>query len=218
MALVVPLCLMIAGLAKAAERSWQDEVAQMPLPSPAPLLNRDNSVCVLMDSFRSNATVKALVVLPGVADDYYLVNRDQPKLNLGATNLLEAIAALTNSTALRASFRPPFLLLHMDTDRLEPASRVEDSGRAERLKIERHIPTLKYCDAHWDRLQPALRKALDCPVTPPARSKDAWHFDRHNLAGWGLTDWEVLEAVSLSAKTRFTVRRQGVVFDPGAGR
>src|SRR6187402_870208 len=101
----VGLCLSFG-----AEQTWQSALARMPLPSPAPLLNRDNAVCVLLESFRSNAIVKALAVLPGVSDDFYLVNRDKPKLDLRATNLLEAIIALTNATTVRATFRAPFLL------------------------------------------------------------------------------------------------------------
>ena len=190
----------------------------MPLPSPAPLLNRDNAVCVLLESFRSNAIVKALVVLPGVSDDFYLVNRDKPKLDLRATNLLEAIITLTNATAVRATFRAPSLLLHVDTDRLDLLSQIEDSKLAERLRTGRHLLRASYCDAHWDQLQPVLQKTLDRPVRPQARSQDAWHFDRHNFAGWSLTDWEWLEVVALSGKTRFTVQRQAVLFDLGPGR
>lgn len=190
----------------------------MPLPSPAPPLNRDNAVCVLIESFRSNTIVKALVVLPSVSDDFYLVNRDKPKLDLHATNLLEAIITLTNATALRATFRAPFLLLHVDGDRLEALNQIEDSKHAERLRTGRHFPRASYCDAHWDHLQPALQKTFDRPVRPQARSQDAWHFDRHNFAGWGLTDWEWLEVIALSGKTRFTVQRQSVLFDLGPGR
>jgi hypothetical protein len=218
-ALTVALwCLAAFGPALAADQTWPEALARMPLPSPTPPLNRDNVVCVLLESFRSNAVVKALIVLPGVSDDFYLVNRDQPKLNLRATNFLEAVTALTNATAVRATFRAPFLLLHVDADRLEPMSRIEDPKQAERLKIGRHLPRALYCDTHWDQLQPALEQALARPVRPQARSRDAWHFDRHNLAGWGLTDWEWLAAVSLSGKTRCTVQKQAVAFDLGPGR
>jgi hypothetical protein len=202
----------------AAGQSWQDALARMPLPADAPLLNRDNAVCVLLESFRSNSVVKALVVLPGVSDDFYLVNRDKPRLNLRAANLLEAFTALTNATAARLTFRAPFLLLHVDGDRLEPMSEIEDPKQAGRLKAGRHLPRVFHCDTHWDQLQPLLQRALARPVRPQARSKDAWHFDRHNLAGCGLTDWELLEAVALSGKTRFVVRKQAVVFDLGPGR
>lgn len=202
----------------AADQIWQDALVRMPLPSSAQLLNRDNTVCVLLESFRSNSVIKALVVLPGVSDDFYLVNRDKPRLNLRATNLLEAIIAVTNATTVRATFRPPFLLLHVDTDRLEPLSQIEDSKHADRLKANRHLAKASYCDGHWDRLQPALQKAFDRTIRPQARSQDAWHFDRHNFAGWGLTDWEWLEVVALSGKTRFIVQKQGVTFDLGTSR
>lgn len=190
----------------------------MPFHSSAPLLNRDNAVCQLLESFRSNSVVKGLVILPGVSDDFYLVNRDQPKLDLRATNLLEAITQLTNTTALRVRFQAPFLLLYTSADTLDPMTKIDDPAHANRLKMTHRVPPTRYCDTHWDQLQPNLEKALGISVAPPPRSTAAWHFDRHNFAGWGLSDWEVLEAVALSAKTRFIVQRRAVQFDLGDQR
>src|SRR5947209_18774338 len=96
-------------------------------------LNRDNSIPLILRAFRSNEVVKALVWLPAVSDDFYLISRDKPKLNLEATNLLDAITALTRATELRATFQPPFLLLHLDRDHLEPSLIVNDAPAAARL-------------------------------------------------------------------------------------
>jgi hypothetical protein len=185
----------------------------MPLPSPAPLLNRDNAVCVLLDAFRSNDLVKALVFLPGVADDFYLVNRDRARLNLRATNLWEGIRALTNATAIRAVFRPPFLLLHTDDDRLEPRV-IAPSLQAEPTPgaPAHRLPRLHYCDAAWSAVQPTLRTVLARDIHPEGGASEAGHFDRPSLAGWNLTTLEALQVLSLATRTVVEVRTADVVF------
>jgi len=184
----------------------------MPLPSPAPLLNRENVVCLILDAFRSNELVRAMIVLPGVSNDFYLIHRDQPRLNLRASNVLEAVLALTNATELRATFQAPFLLLHLAEDRVQPRFAIQDQAAFRRLKSEHHLPHVLYCDAHWERLQPELRVSLGRVLRPEAQSTAAWHFERHHLAGWGLSDWEVLLAVSLASATTFRVEKKAVVF------
>ncbi len=195
---------------------WQAALAGMPLPAPAPLLNRENVVCVILEAFRSNDLVRAMIVLPGVLNDFYLIHRDQPKLNLRASNVLEAVIALTNATELRATFQAPFLLLHLAEDRLQPRFVIQDPASLRRLESEHHLPHLLYCDAHWGRLQPDLRVSLRRKFRPEAQSTDAWHFERHNLAGWGLSDWEVLVAVSLASATSFRVEKQAILFQARA--
>ncbi len=71
---------------------------------------------------------------------------------------------------------------------------------------------------HWERLQPQLEKRLSRPIRPVPQSTDAWHFERHNLAGWGLTGWEFLTAVSLAGKTSFSVQKQAISFQLRANR
>src|SRR5438132_11857416 len=53
------------GFAAVAAPSWQEALARMPLARPAAELNRSNCVTLLLDSFQSNAVVKALVFMPG---------------------------------------------------------------------------------------------------------------------------------------------------------
>ena len=184
----------------------------MTLGAKPPQLNRDNCVGVLLSAFQSNQVVKALIVLPGVADDFYLINRDQPKLNLTARNLGEAVMALTNATALRATFRRPFLLLHLDRDLIEPELEVQNDDTAARFKREHHWNHAVYCDRHWETIQPELKGKLKIALRPSARSEDAWHFSRHNLAGWNLSDWEFLSALSLAGGTSVRIERSRIVF------
>lgn len=196
----------------AAGPPWLDVLAGMPLPSPVPLLNRDNAICVILEALRSNDTVNAIVVLPGVLNDFYLIHRDEPKLNLRATNLLDAVKALTNATPVRATFRDPFLLLHLDSDRLQARFVVQDEATANELKAGHHVPRAFYCDAHWERLQPGLQRKLPWRLRPAATSADAWHFERPNFAGRGLSDWELLAALSLAANATFIVQKQAILF------
>jgi hypothetical protein len=213
---VKPLLLLVlwwTGCARAfaAGTGWPDALREMQLP-PDTRMNRENAVEVILDAFQSNATVKAIVILPGVADDFYLIHRDAPKLNLRATNLLDAITALTNATEVRATFQEPFLLLHVQRDLLQPACASEDERAARTLKERSHLPRVRWKDAHWETLQPVIQKALGRPVRPVGPSADAWHFNRHNLAAWGLSDWEFLSALSLAGSTKVTVQKRAIVF------
>lgn len=201
-----------APAAPSAEVNWPDAFAAMPLPSPAPRLNRDNAICVILEAFRSNALVKAIVVLPGVSDDFYLVNRDQPPLNLAATNLWQAVHALTNSTAVRATLRPPFLLLHLPNEHTQPAVIAGEDTLARKLKNPARLHRLACCDAHWETLQPELQKRLRTRLRPEARSEAAWHFERHNVSGWGLTGWELLLATAWAGGTEAVIADSHVSF------
>jgi len=189
----------------------------MALPPGSPPLNRDNAIPLLLGAFSSNDVLKAMIFLPAVSDDFYLFNRAKPQLNIKAGNLFEAVTALTNATGLRATFRERFLLLHMDRDVLEPACLIRDAARAAQLKRVSHLRHARFSDMHWEKLQPVLQKTATIEVRPPAQSEDAWHFSRHNLAGWNLTDWELLNAVSLAGNTVCTVQKERLVFQQRPG-
>ena len=203
----------LAGSASALE-SWQESLGKMALPVHTPPLNRSNCISVMLEAFQSKATVRALIVLPAVTDDFYLVNRDKPALNIAARDLNEAVTALTQATAVRATFRSPFLLLHLDRDVLEPEYFIKDQPAAERLKQRRRLPHALFCDRHWQTVQPVLQRELGIKFLPAAHSPDAWHFSRHNLAGWNLTNWELLTALSLSGRTAFTVHQSRIEWRP----
>lgn len=206
--------LLVCGwpaLLHGAEESWVKALRTMPVPPVA--LNRSNAVDVLLGAFQSNTVVKAIVVLPGVSDDFYLIHRDAPALNLRATNLWEGIVTLTNATAMRVTWRKPFVLLHARaSDVLEPSIRVEDAAMAARLKRHSLPNRVLHLDAHWETVQPTLERALGRRVRPDGASTEAWHFNRHNLAGWNLTGWELLEAISLTGGTSVTVLNRGIDF------
>jgi hypothetical protein len=189
----------------------------MPWPAHAPPLDREHAMSVMLQAFRSNDVVKALIFLPGVADDFYLVNRTQPKLNVRASTLAEAVVVLTNATDVRATFCPPFLLLHLERDHLEPNLVIRHGVTAERLRGQRHVAHSVFCDQPWPTVQPILKRAFALNVLPKAISDDAGHFDRLNMAGWDLSDWEWLQAVCLATRTEGLLQRNKIVFKRPAG-
>jgi hypothetical protein len=217
-ALIPLLCWLLGTAAVLGAPSWEEALRAMPLPTDAPLLNRDNAVSVLLHAFRSNDTVKALLVLPEVADDFYLINRDKPRLDLRATNLLDALTKLTNATALRLTWNKPLLLVHLAGDRLEPSIVVEDAATADLLKQQPALKQGVFVDTHWERLQPRLAADLQRKVRPAPDSQDAWHFARHNFAAWNLTGWELLSAGSLAGNTTVTVQKSSIVFKERSSR
>jgi hypothetical protein len=203
---------LVSALAQ-TQPSWQETLAHMPLCQPVQELNRTNCVDVMLKSFTSNAAVKALVFMPGATDEFYMFRRARAQLTNASPSLLDAVAALTNQTLIRATFYPPILLLHSDEDPLEPLIRVEHQSSADKLKQKKFVPRCYFNDRDWTTVQPFLRKWLVNDTLPWRRSYDTWHFYRHSFAGWGLTGWEFLEAVSLAGKTTATVRRTQLVFE-----
>src|SRR5215471_19382129 len=117
------VALLLAFAARAADggdSSWQSALREMPLLGSPRQLNRTNCVAVMLDSFRSNQVVKALVFMPGATDEFYLFHRAKADLMNSTPSLLDAVNSLTNQTLIRATFHPPLLLLHTDEDPVEP--------------------------------------------------------------------------------------------------
>jgi hypothetical protein len=212
--LLVLASSMAANLARAAETSWQSAIAAMPLSTPTSELNRTNAARILLGSFQSNHVVKALVLQPGATDEFYFFKRATASLTAPAPTLLDAVTALTNQTRIRATFRPPFLLLHTVEDPTKPLVVVKDAGLVEQLKRTPFVPHALYNDRDWDHVQPILTRTLGVKFYPPTQSMESWHFFRHAMAGWNLSGWEALEAVSLAGKTKCTVRRSKVFRRP----
>jgi hypothetical protein len=217
---VVCLLFCLFSLEVRASESWPDALAQMPLGSNVRLLHRGNCVDVMLSALQSNAVVKALVFMPGATDELYTFRRANAELTNTPPTLLDAVCALTNQTLIRATFRPPFLLLHTDKDKLEPVIEIEQQTMADKLKRARFVAHEIFNDRDWDYLQPVLKRTLKTDVVPWQYSYDSWHFYRVSFAEWSLTGWEALEAVALASKTRissrgntgFTLRRPQVVF------
>jgi hypothetical protein len=196
-----------------AEEYWPAALSRMPLHAQVTQLTRTNCVDVLWGAFQSNGVAKALILMPGATDTWYMFQPAKVALTKTNPSLLDALTALTNQTPIRVTFRPPFLLLHTDVDLLEPVIKVEDQATAAKLKQARFVPHAVYNDRDWDFLQPILRKSLKTAMRPWRYSQDSWHFYRHSFAAWNLTGWEALEAAAMAAKTTCTVSRKKVVFE-----
>jgi hypothetical protein len=113
------LMLLVCHCISAQAGTWSSELHRMPLGSNARELNRTNCVPLMLNAFPSNATVKALIFMPGATDELYFFRRVKVSLTNESPSLLDAVMALTNQSPLRATFRPPFLLLHSDEDVLD---------------------------------------------------------------------------------------------------
>ncbi len=206
--------LLLAWAPAGAQDLWQPALARMPLAARVTQLNRTNCVDTLLNSFQSNQMVKALVFMPGATDQLYFFRKVSASLTNASPTLLDAIAALTNQTLIRATFRPPLLLLHSHEDILEPEIDVEDPATVERLRQRRFLPHAQFNDRDWDFLEPPLRKTLKVEVRPWRRSRDSWHFYRNSFAAWNLTGWETIEALALADKAKVCIKRKQVIFTP----
>jgi hypothetical protein len=210
--LILCLSLCLLPLVLNAAQSWEAVLARMPLGPHAAQLNRTNCVGTLLSAFRSNDVVKALIFMPGATDEFYFYRRARAELTSDPASLLDAVSALTNQTLIRATFRPPFLLLHTAEDLLEPAITIDHQPTADKIKRARFVTHALYDDRDWDSLWPILKKAFHTGLTPWPRLMDSWHFYRHSFAAWNLTAWEALEATTMADQTSVVVGRGQVVF------
>lgn len=210
---------LLAGGAGAAEESWAAALDRMPLGKNVHVLNHTNCAELLLGSFQSNATTKALIFMPGATDELYFFRRVQATLTNATPSVLEAITALTNQSPLRVTFRSPFVLLYSCEDVLDLDITIRHLGTAKKLKAGQPLPQLAAIDRDWTQLLGVMRKKIPAVLLPYEGTSGSWHFYRHTFAGWNLTPWETLEACALAGKTKFTVIRGGVVFevDPRIG-
>jgi hypothetical protein len=210
---VVAFWLPRGRMSAAGADYWPETLAKMPLTVSVAQLNRTNCVEAMLRAFRSNQVVKALVFMPGATDEFYMFRRAKANLTNSAPTLLDAVAALTNQTLIRATFRAPFLLLHTDEDPLEPDIAVQDQPTVDKLQHTRFVPHQFCNDRDWDALQPILRYSVHMDIRPWHGSRDSWHFYRHSFAAWGLSGWEALQTVALAGKSKFSVLHNRVVFE-----
>jgi hypothetical protein len=211
--------LLVARVALAAEESWPSALGRMSMDSPVASLNQSNCAQLLLGGFQSNATVKALIFMPGATDELWFFRRVQVTMTNAKPSLFDAVVALTNQSPLRATFLPPFLLIHSDEDVLELAVTIQHARTVEKLKAGKPIPHLWAMDRDWNQLLAMIKKPISATLLPYRGTRESWHFYRHTFAGWNLTPWESLEAAARAGKTRFTVWRGTVVFevDPRIG-
>jgi hypothetical protein len=196
----------------AAQTTWQEEFAKMPLTEKVSELNRHNCVKVMLGSFQRNPAVKALIFMPGATDEFYFYRRARATLTNSAPTLLDAVLALTNQTYIRATLRPPLLLLHTAEDPLDPVIIIQDQHTADRLQKKHFEKHGLFNDRDWDFMQPILSFDLDTKMLPGLDSDDTHHFFRHSFAEFDLNGWDALRAVALAGKTCFTVQKKRVVF------
>jgi hypothetical protein len=208
------ICLLLLSLShrSRAEAEWSTALKDMPLQLLNARLDRTNCVELILKSFRSNSVVKGIVFLPGATDELYLTRRVNPRLTSHAPSLLEGIHSITNGSLIRATFRHPLLLLHTDSDLLEPNIANEPDAMLPSFYKKGAASDLLYIDRSWEKIQPDLRRWLGVSVIPASGSRESWHFYRHHLRGFQLSEHELLEAVCLSGKTQVTINRHGGLF------
>ena len=202
-----------------AAGAWPEVLAAMHLRSDVSELNRTNCVDLFLRSFQSNDVVKALIFLPGATDEFYLFRRAKAALTTSNPNLSDAISALTNQTYIRATFRPPYLLLHTAEDSIEPDNSIEDENTAQRLRQKTRIQYLSCNDRDWDYLQPVLKQRLKIALRPWRYSSNSWHFYRHSFAVWDIDGLQALEVAAYAGKSKFILGHKEARFeeDPREG-
>ncbi|MBU6409980.1 MAG: hypothetical protein KGR98_06295 [Verrucomicrobia bacterium] len=211
-------CLLLAGAlafsANAPAQSWQAALSRMPLRTPTTVLNRANCVNVMLNAFRSNAVVKAIVFMPGATDEISFFRRVHASLANASPTLLDAVNALTNQTFIQAAFQPPFLILHTTEDPLNVIAVVKNKSTA--AKLRRLIVPIRaqFVDADWGAVDSALHRHLKVWLRPVGDSPASWHFYRHNFAACGVSQWQMLKLLALAGKTTFTVHWLTADFQP----
>jgi hypothetical protein len=197
--------LMLAGTTVWAGETWQGALSRMPLGAAVTELNRTNCVPLMLNAFRANSIVKALVFMPGATDEIYFFRRAHAALTNASPSLIDAVTALTDHTYIQATFRPPFLLLHTTEDALDGVAFVKNESTAAKLRKKTVAGRIIFNDSDWDDVRAALNKKLDVGLRPFSNAPDSWHFYRQSLVCSGLTEWEMLEVIALAGKTTFTL-------------
>ena len=209
---VLLLWLLIGHWEIRAEETWPTVLSRMPLGNGPVQLNRTNCAQLVLGAFQSNATVKALIFMPGATDELYFFKRAQATVTNAEPSLYDAIVALTNQSHLRVIFRSPFLLIHSEEDVLNLDITIQHERTAERLNTGKPVPHVKVFDRDWTQLVKQIKRRIGPTLIPYEGTSDSWHFYRHTFASWNLSQWETLEACALAGKTKFTVIRNGVIF------
>lgn len=196
-----------------ADESWPDALAKMPLGAGGGWLTRTNCAEVLLTAFQSNASVKALIFMPGATDELYFFHRVNAKITNASPTLLDAVIALTNQTPLRVVFKSPFVLIHGTEDMLDVAAATENAATRARLGARSRPGHLLFVDRDWEAVMKVYGRSLGVRLWPSAKSSLSRHFYRHTFAAWNLTAWETIQVTALAGKTRITILRNKVEFD-----
>ena len=203
--LVIGAWLVFACANILAQETWQNALSRIPLGADVTELNRTNCIPLMLNAFQSNAVIKSLIFLPGATDELYFFRRVHAKLTNANSSLLDAIVALTNQTYIRATFQPPLLLLYTTEDPTNVIVIVKNKSTAAELRRDVIANRIVFIDTDWDEVRRVLKKELNVGLRPFSNAPDSWHFFRHNFAACGATEWEMLEAIAFTDKTKFTV-------------
>lgn len=196
-----------------AEEGWSAALRRMPLGTGPVQLNWTNCAQLVLGAFQSNHTAKALIFMPGATDELYFFHRVKVTVTNDKPSVLDAVVALTNQSPLKVDYRAPFLLIHSAEDVLELDITIKHERTAEKLKTGKPLPHVAVIDRDWTQLVKLIKRRIGPTLIPYEGTSDSWHFYRHTFAGWDLTQWETLEACALAGKTKFTVIRNGVIFE-----
>src|SRR6185369_2058784 len=153
-----------------ADPSWQQALAQMPLARPAIELNHSNCVTLLLDSFQSNAVVKALVFMPGATDEIDFFRRARAHLTNSNPSLLNAITALTNQTYVQVRFETPLLILYTVEDPTNVVATIKSTSTAGKLHRQVIPRRIELRDADWGDVHDALDKDVSIGLSPRGNS------------------------------------------------
>lgn len=194
----------------ADDQPWKKALAKMPLPEDVSLLTRTNMSKVLLGSFNEHSEVKSLILMPGCTDEFYFFRRAEVSLPEGKSTMLDAVTAMTNQTRVIVKWLPPHLILHAPEDPKKPQITSNYDKATKRLKSRPFLKEFTFNDHDWDHIQPILEDEFSTWVRPVGGTSDSWHFFRHAVKGWNLTQWEALEAISLANKTVVTVKKAGI--------
>jgi hypothetical protein len=205
MKVALNIFILVAGLCinAFADENWQQALSRMPLGTKE--LGRTNAIPLMLNAFQSNSVVKALIFMPGAADEFVFLRRAHATLTNADPSLMDAITALTNQTYIRAGFRSPFLLLYTTQDHLESIAIIKSKSTAAKLRARTVPDRIVLYDSNWDYSRKAVAKKVSVIVLPFADDASSWHFWPNNFAACGVTRWELLEALALSGKTTFTL-------------
>lgn len=196
-------------LARAGD--WRSVLGAMPAGTNSVRIHKTAPMELVFQTFQANPTVRAVIFLPAATDELYFFDHGVATLTGAQTSLADVLEAMTNQGPFRLTFRDPFLLVHMDRDRLEPALVVKP-GRSS--GFDTNLWTGNFIDMPWERLQPALKESLGWSVSPGAKAREGWHFSRVCLAARGLTAGESAVAVCLAAGIQGELRKHTAKFGP----
>ncbi len=195
-----------------AQPSWQQEFAKMPLVESVTNIDRFNFARVMLNSFKKNDAVKALIFMPGATDEFYFFHRAHADITNANPTLLDAVAALTNHTYLHATVVAPFLVIHTTEDPLEPIIIVKDQHTADRIRHKHFEKRALFNDTDWDGVRRTLAIDLNTRAAPPEGSHASYHFFRHSLAAYDLEGWDAIRALEMAGKTQCIIKKNLLEF------